>query len=365
MTIEANKIIWLPSEAYPDINRQIIKNKKKPSSLRVVTVPKKLYKQFGINQDTAEFISLGNYWIDISKLKSHLLKVKQNIPASVFYGKIDKKVYSSALFDKYKDKNKIFGDLTVGLRAEYRTEKVINFGKKTGMRHLNNASVEELDFENFIFLGFFGGGFPIENKKKNLNLNFVELVIDRETKEIFHRINYEKLEEFKIKLNLQSDLEIFPDILEVDDIDKIDLLYNQWDNNIDKAILLEDYGDQKVIFARQANLSFKHTEIKNVLAHYFIEKGYMVKREKYGFIDLYIENEIEIIIFEIKTSRFEIYKAIGQILTYENFIKSIKNYKQNIKKIILNDKKYEYSKKILLTLNKYNIELKELAYYIN
>ncbi|WP_419334166.1 hypothetical protein [Spiroplasma endosymbiont of Sarcophaga variegata] len=179
MRIENNLIIWSPSEASPDINRQVPKKGVNLSSLKAVTVPAVLYSEFKINPNDLSYIDLGEFWININKLKDHLLGVKSNIPSLIFAGKVDNKVYDSVLFNKYKGKEKVYGNLTIGLRANYRTERVINFGKKTAKRKENDATKEELEFQRFVFLGFFGGGKSIENQKMNKNLNFVELIIDK------------------------------------------------------------------------------------------------------------------------------------------------------------------------------------------
>ncbi|UZQ30547.1 MAG: hypothetical protein OHM56_03160 [Spiroplasma phoeniceum] len=362
MHIENNLIIWLPSEASPDTKRQVPKINTNLSSLKAVTVPTSLYKYFGIDKDNTDYIELGEFWVDINRLKKHLNEVKDNIPAFIFAGKIDSKVYDSKLFDKYNDKNKVFGKLTIGLRADYRTERVINFGKKTAKRNETSATKKELEFQNFIFLGFFGGGKSIIGQKSNKNLNFVELVINRDSKEIYHRINYEKIEKFKKEMNLESTLETFPDILELNDKKQIKILYDDWDDIIPEYS--ENNKVETITINRQADLSLQHNNIQNILALYFLNKGYKVKREKYRFIDLYVENDDETLIFEIKTSRSEIYKAIGQILVYENFVNDTNMKKPTFKKIILMDKNYTYDSKVLLTLQKYDIQLETIFNYV-
>ncbi|UNF61805.1 hypothetical protein [Spiroplasma poulsonii] len=99
-------------------------------------------------------------------------------------------------------------------------------------------------------------------------------------------------------------------------------------------------------------MSLEHNRIQSILAAHFFNQDYKVKIEKFNFIDLYVENENETKIFEIKTSGTEIYKAIGQILVYENFVLSNNLQKSKFEKIILFDKIYSYDSKILLTLKK-------------
>ncbi|MBH8622604.1 hypothetical protein, partial [Spiroplasma sp. hyd1] len=349
-------------EASPDINRQVPKKGVNLSSLKAVTVPTVLYSEFKINLNDLSYIDLGEFWININKLKDHLLEVKSNIPSLIFAGKVDNKVYDSVLFNKYKGKEKVYGNLTIGLKANYRTERVINFGKKTAKRKENDATKEELEFQRFVFLGFFGGGKSIENQKMNKNLNFVELIIDKKSKEIYHKINYEKLEYFKKEMSIGPTLKTFPNILEVNEEEQNKILYDNWDTNIFE--LNKNENLEVITINRQSCLSLEHNRIQSILAAHFFNQDYKVKIEKFNFIDLYVENENETKIFEIKTSGTEIYKAIGQILVYENFVLSNNLQKSKFEKIILFDKIYSYDSKILLTLKKYNIELKVISDYI-
>jgi hypothetical protein len=77
-----------------------------------------------------------------------------------------------------------------------------------------------------------------------------------------------------------------------------------------------------------------------------------------------LENENTTVIFEIKTAENEIYKAIGQILVYENEVLRHNVQKQNFEKIILFDDKYDFPFKIISTLDKLGIKLRTVNDFI-
>ncbi|WP_419334129.1 hypothetical protein [Spiroplasma endosymbiont of Sarcophaga variegata] len=54
----------------------------------------------------------------------------------------------------------------------------------------------------------------------------------KKSKEIYHKINYEKLEYFKKEISIGPTLKIFPNILEVNEEEQNKILYDNWDTNI-------------------------------------------------------------------------------------------------------------------------------------
>jgi len=171
-------------------------------------------------------------------------------------------------------------------------------------------------------------------------------------KEIFN--NFKKL---------KIDLDIYIKNYEIDNEDNFDELYQDWGKN-KEIIDSSDHEIEKINLERPSNLSKKHKEIQKILYNHFTANGWKAKIEKFNYIDLYLENENTTVIFEIKTAENEIYKAIGQILVYENEVLRHNVQKQNFEKIILFDDKYDFPFKIISTLDKLGIKLRTVNDFI-
>lgn len=353
--LDNNLLIWHPHRTAPDPYRQITRTKNKNTkNMRIATFPSNLEFIFNNslqNEDKSK--NLNNFFVDIDRLKKHLFEISQELPAQIFYGKVHNKVYESQILKK--SSKFFYGSITLGLRAEYRNERVLNFGKKTGIRHKNKSTIEEQNFEDLIFLGLFGGTF--EGKPKKENINFVDVIINLESKEIYHIIDYNKLLKFKKILNLDYEF------LNPMKINKDNFKVGQdesWDTDISNYV--PKYRNN-ISIERPLLLSEEHKVIQFKLANYFIGQKYQVKKERFNLIDLYVENEKKAYIFEIKTSDKELYKAVGQILVYYEFIKMQKSYKIPLKKVILFNKKYFFKNNVLKAIQKLGIEIKSIEDY--
>lgn len=336
--IDGDVMIWYHAKRIVDKSRQFKNEDKDTNNMKSPTLPKNELEKFknffnvqtiNLSKDNV-FQVVGEFYIDIDKFWQHIDYIKAKFHNSLFQGN----AFSFEKLENFKQKT-LSGTISFGLRAGYRKEFTLNFGKKTPMRNGPKITYDDKLFENFIFGGFFGGEY------NGINYNFVTLRINRVTREIDHVVDDVLLEK------ALSDLYIY----------KQDTTNQKLLDYIDEHNLSTVEQDLLTI-TRERDLSVKHNKLQNFLNSFMILKGFKTFMEYNQVIDLYAHNNEKNIIFEIKTSQKEVYKAIGQLLSYQFLVN------EYVEKIIITDEKYVFSDHISKALDKYEIKYYHIADYV-